>query len=76
MGHFGDVPQANLLIGVEKQPNITKHTFNNHKKCTTTQNRQKTKARFSRLLRCLAWIWRGPMLVSALHKSLTYLLRY
>jgi len=34
----------------------------------------KTKARFSRLLRHPAWKWRGPILISALHKSVTYLL--
>jgi len=51
-----------------------KHTFTKQKKCTTTQNKQKTKARFSRLLWHLAWKWRGPILVSVLHKSVTYLL--
>jgi len=35
---------------------------------------KKTTARFSRLLRHLAWKWRGLILVSALHKSVTYLL--
>jgi len=37
---------------------------------------QKTKARFSRLLRHPAREWRGPILVLALHKSVTYLLRH
>jgi len=47
----------------------------NQNKCTTTLNKhKKTKARFSRLLRHPAWKWRGPILVSALHKSVTYLL--
>jgi len=36
----------------------------------------KTKARFSRLLRHPAWKQRRPILVSALHKSVTYLLRH
>jgi len=34
---------------------------------------KKTKARFSRLLRHPAWKRRGPILISALHKSDTYL---
>jgi len=51
-----------------------KHTLTNQKKCTTTKINKKTKARFSRLLRHLAWKWRGPILVLALHKSVTYLL--
>jgi len=37
---------------------------------------QKTKARFSRLLRHPAWKWRGSILVLALHKYVTYLLTY
>jgi len=47
--------QANL--GMEKL-NLTpqEHAFTNQKKCTTTQNKhKKTKAKFSRLLRHLAW---------------------
>jgi len=52
-----------------------KHTFTNQDKCTTTQNKQKkTKARFSCLLQHPAWKWRGHILVSALHKFITYLL--
>ena len=39
-----------------------------------TKYTQKTKARFSRLLQHLAWKWRGPILVLALHKFVTYLL--
>jgi len=61
---------------MEKQ-NLTqqKHTFTNQNKCTTTQNKhKKTKARFSRLIWHPAWKWRGPILVLALHKSVTYLL--
>ena len=63
-------------LGTEKQ-NLTqqKHAFTNQKKCTTTQNKhKKTKARFSRLLWHLDWKWRGPILILALHKSVTYLL--
>jgi len=37
---------------------------------------KKTKGRFSHLLRHLAWKQRGPILVSALHKFITYLLRH
>ena len=65
-------------LGMEKL-NLAqqKYTFTNQKKCTTTQNKhKKTKARFSRLLRHLAWKWRGPSLVLALHKFVAYLLTY
>jgi len=52
-----------------------KHAFTNQKKCTTTQNKhQKTKARFSRLLRHPAWKQRGPTVILTLHKFVTYLL--
>ena len=37
---------------------------------------EKTKARFSRFLRHPAWKRTGPILVSALHKFVTYLLRH
>jgi len=58
-------------------PTQQKHTFTNQKKCTTTQNKhKKTKARFSRLLRHLAWKQSGSVLVLALHKFVTYLLTY
>jgi len=85
IGHFGDVPQDFVFsipqeIGlVWKKQNLTqqKHTFTNQKKCTTTQNRhKKTKARFSRLLWHPAWKRRWPILVSELHKFVTYLLTY
>ena len=52
IGHFGDVPQANLLAWYGKKRNLTqqKHSFTTQKKCITTQNKhKKTKARFSRL---------------------------
>jgi len=65
-------------LGMEKL-NLTqqKHPFTNQKKCTMTQNKhKKTKARFSRLLRYPAWKRRGPILVSALHTFVTYLLRH
>ena len=77
-GHFGDVPQANLGW-FEKKQNLTeqKRTFTNQKKCTITQNKhKKTKARFSRLLQHPAWKRRGPVLVLALCKFVTYLLRH
>jgi len=59
-----------------KKLNLTqqKHTFTNQNKCTTTQNTHKTKARFSCLLRHLAWKQRGPILGLALQKFSTYLL--
>jgi len=69
-------PKPVSWLGIEKL-NLTqqKHTFTNQKKCTTTQNKhEKTKARFSRLLRQLAWKQRGPILILALHKFVTYLL--
>jgi len=37
---------------------------------------KKTTARFSLLLRHPAWKWRGPGLILALHKFVTYLLRH
>jgi len=75
IGHFGDIPQANLLAWYGK-PNLTqqKHTFTNQKNCTTTQITQKTKVRFSSLVRHPAWKWRGTILVLALH--ICHLLAY
>ena len=67
-------PNSISWFGIEKL-NLTqqKHTLNNQKKCTTTQNKhKKTKARFSCVLRHPACKQRGPILVSALHKSVTY----
>jgi len=62
-------------LGMEEtKPNTTKaHTKEMY--TVTTQNKQ-TKARFSQLLRHPAWKWRGPILVSAFHKFVTYLLTY
>jgi len=61
--------------------NYTKHNKRTHSpiKRNALQhkiNTKKTKARFSRLLRHLAWKRRGSILISALHKFVTYLLRY
>jgi len=66
-------PKPISWLGMEKQ-NLTqqKHTFTNQMKCTTTQNKQRTKGRFRRLLRHPAWKWRGLILVSALYKLATY----
>jgi len=77
IGHFRDVPQANLLVWYGKpNPTQQKHTFTNQNKCTTTQNKhKKTKARFSRLLRHPAWKWRASILVLAFCNFVTYLLR-
>jgi len=75
IGHFGDVPQANLFDWYGKKQNLTqqKHTFANQKKCTTTQNKhKKTTARFSCLLQHLAGKRREPILVLAVHKLGTY----
>jgi len=63
---------------MEKQ-NLTqqKHAFTNQNKCITTQNKhKKTKATLSCLLRHPAWKRRGSILISALHKFVTYLLRH
>jgi len=63
MGHFGDVPQANLLAWYGKtKPNTTKAHIHQSKECTTTQNKhRKTKAMFSRLLRHPAWKRTGAL---------------
>jgi len=71
-------PKPISWLGMEKL-NLTqqKHTFTKQKKCTTTQNKhKKTKAKFSCLLWHPAWKQRGPILVSALQKSVIYLLRH
>ena len=71
-GHLGDVPKPVSWLGMEKL-NLTQQmqTFTNQTKCT-----QRTKARFSRLLRHTAWQRKGPILVSTLHEIVTYLLTY
>jgi len=65
IGHFGYVSPSQSFGLVWKKLNLTqqKHEFNNQKKYTTTQNKhKKTKARFSLLLRHLAWKWSGSIL--------------
>ena len=54
-----------------------KHTFTNQKKCTKTQNKHK-KLKPNLVASYNIWPWnrRGPILVSALHKFVTYLLRH
>jgi len=72
------LPKPISWLGMEKKtkPNTTKAHIH-ESKCTATQNKhKKTKARFSGLLRHPAWKWRGPILVSTLHKFVTYLLTY
>jgi len=49
-----------------------RHAFTNQQKCTTTQNKQKTKARLSHLLQHPDWKRREPILISVLHKVVTY----
>jgi len=52
------------------------HAHTNQKKYTTTQNTQKTKARFSHTLRHPSRNWRELILTSAIiNLSLTYLLK-
>ena len=76
IGHFGDVPQANLLAWCGKtKPDITKAHIHQSKEMYYKIN-TKTKARFSHLKRHLAWKQRGPILVLVLHKFVTYLLRH
>jgi len=77
-GPFGDVPQAKLLAWYGKtKPNTTKASIHQSTEiyCNTKQT-QKTKARYSYLLRHPAWKWRGPILILALHKYVTYLLKH
>ena len=64
IGHFEDVSPSQYLGLVWKKLNLTqKRTHSAIKKCTRTQNKHtKTKARFSCLLRHLAWKWSGPIL--------------
>jgi len=58
------------------QPNTTKaHIHKSKEMYYNTKETQKT-ARFSRLLRHPAWKRRGPILVSATHEFVTYLLTY
>ena len=57
-------PQANLLAwyGQKTKPNTTKSTHSPIKRNVLIQNKQKTKAMFSRLLRHLSWKRRGSIL--------------
>ena len=76
IGHFGHVPEANLLAWNGKtKPNTTKAQIHQSKECTTTQNKHK---KLKPGLVASHNIWpgnRGPSLVSALYKFVTYLLR-
>jgi len=74
IGHFGDVPQANLLAWYGRTKRNNKSTHSPIKRNVQHKINKKTKSRFSRLLRHPAWKWRRPILVSALHKSINYLL--
>jgi len=57
------------------KPNTTKaHIHQSEEMYYNTKNKQKTKARFSHLQQHPAWKQKGTILVSALHKSVTYLL--
>jgi len=75
IGHFGDVPQANLLAWyVKTKPNTMKAPIKRN--VLQHEINTKTKARFSRLLWHPAWNWRGPILALVLHKFVTYLDTY
>jgi len=79
IGNFGDVPQTNLLAWYGKTISLTqqKHTHSPIKRNVLQHKiNTKTKARFSRLLRDTVWKRRGPILVSALHKFIAYILTY
>jgi len=61
-------------LGTEKV-NLTqqKHTFTIQKKWTSTQNKhKKVKPGLVASYDILAWKWKGPILVSAIHKFVTY----
>jgi len=73
IGHFGYVPQANLLVWRGKtKPNTTKVHI--HQSKEMYYKIKKIKARFSWLLTHPAWKWRGPILILALHKFVTHIL--
>jgi len=58
-------PKPVSRLGMGKKLNLTQqtHAFTNQKKCTTTRNKhEKTKVRFSRLLRHPVWKRRGSIL--------------
>jgi len=78
IGHFRDVPQANLLAWYWKTKPNTKVCIHQSKDMYyATQNKhKKTKARFSRLIWHPAWKQRGPIVILVLHKFVTYLLRH
>ena len=78
IGHFGHVPQANLLAWYGKtKPNTTKAHIHQSKEMYYNTKYKKTKARFSRLLQHQAWKRRRPILVQRfINLSLTYSLTY
>jgi len=77
IGHFGDIPKANLLAWYGKTINLTqqKHTFTNQKQCTTQNKHKKLKPGLGASYNIRLGN-RGPILVSVLHKFVTYLLRH
>jgi len=76
-GHFVDILASQSL-------GLVLINWKKHKKQTCIHNKayqnikltQRTKARFSHLLRHSAWKRRGPILVLAIHKFVTYLLTW
>jgi len=72
-------PKPISWLGMEKQ-NLTqqKDAFTDQNKCTTHNKQKKLRPGllFSHLLQHPAWKWRGPILISVLHKFVTYLLRH
>jgi len=74
IGHFGDVLSSQSL-GTEKlKQTQQKQTCVRNKIYYNIKLTKKTKATFSGLLRHSTWKRKGPILVSALHKFVTYLL--
>jgi len=67
-----------FCLGMEKKLNLKqqKHTFNNQKKCSTTQNKTKKKLKPGLVASYDIRFGNGPILVLALHKFVTCLLKY
>jgi len=70
---FGDVPKP-MGIGMT-EINLTKAHIHQSKEMYNNKINTKSKARLSRLPRHMAWKQRGSILVSALRKFITYLLK-
>jgi len=74
IGHFGDVPKPISVLGMT-EINLTKAHIHQSKEMYNNKINTKSKARLSRLPRHTAWKQRESILVSALRKFITYLLK-